>query len=124
MNGILILDDDKRISEELAEYLRHHHYQVYQAGKAADAREILHQELIDLILLDHNLPEVNGLRFLQEIHQTQPKVNVIMISSSGNLRLQTASKAMGAACFLQKPIHLSQIQEAINKLNKPNRRKL
>ncbi|MDP8219912.1 MAG: response regulator [Candidatus Stygibacter frigidus] len=124
MNRILILDDDERICDELAEYLLHRHYDVFTAGKPSLAREMLTKRDIGLVFLDINLPEMNGISFLKEIKQKYPLTKVVMISSNVSDRIINDALQRGAESFFTKPIHLSQIQEEINRINKTNGREL
>jgi len=124
MKSILILDDDTRICEELTEFLEHRHYSVFTAEKPSIARKLLESEDIDLVFLDINLPEMNGISFLGEIKRDHPEVRVIMITSNGSQQIQQEAFLKGAENYLRKPIFLSQIQEEINRINKINRREL
>jgi len=124
MNGILVLDDDSRICEELAEYLLYRNYKVFTAGKPSLAREMLTKKDIGIVFLDINLPEMNGISFLKEIKQKYPLTKVVMISSNVSDRIRKDAMERGAESFFSKPIHFYQIQAEINRLNKTNRREL
>ena len=124
MKSILILDDDSRICDELAEYLLHRNYKVFTAGKPSRAREMLTKKDIGLVFLDINLPEMNGISFLKEIKRKYPQTKVVMISSNVSNRIRKDALERGAESFFSKPIHFYQIQEEINRINKTNRREL
>jgi len=124
MKSILVLDDDSRICDELAEYLLHRNYDVVTAGKPSLARDMLVDKDIGLVILDINLPEINGISFLKEIKRKYPQTKVVMISSNVSERIIKDALRRGAESFFPKPIHLSQIQEEINRINKTNRREL
>ncbi len=124
MKSILILDDDLRICEELAEFLSHRNYQVHTAGTPSLARELLHRQAIELVFLDINLPEMSGMSFLKEIKCDFPGIKVIMITGNLSQRVKENAMKIGAEKYLQKPIHFSQVQDAINQINKLNRREL
>ncbi len=122
MKSILVLDDDVRICDELAEFLSHRNYQVHTAGKPSLARELLHMEAIELVFLDINLPEMNGINFLKEIKREFPGINVIIITGISSRLLEENARESGAVNYLRKPIQFSQIEEAIKQINKPYRR--
>ena len=124
MKSILILDDDSRICDELAEYLLHRHYKVFTAGKPSLAREMLFREDIGLVILDINLPEMNGISFLKEIKRNYQQTKVVMMSSNVSDRIREGALQTGVESFFSKPIHLSQIQAEINRINKTNGREL
>ena len=124
MKGILVLDDDVRICDELAEFLMHRNYEVYTAGKPSVARKLLAQGVIDLVFLDINLPEINGIGFLKEIKREYPGIKVIMITGNIDQQVREIALDMGAVDYLRKPILFSQIEEAIKQINNQFRREL
>ena len=110
---ILILDDEKRICQELSEYLLRKHYLVYSAGKPSTAFKILKNEAIDIIFLDLTLPEMDGIRVLKRIKKIYPRTDVIMISGHSNINLIKEAKQFGAIDFINKPFLHGEIQQAI-----------
>ncbi|MCF7913338.1 MAG: response regulator, partial [Candidatus Cloacimonetes bacterium] len=76
------------------------------------------------VFLDINLPEMSGMSFLKEINHDYPAIKVIMITGISSQLLQEKALESGAANYLRKPIHFSEIEEAIKQINKPNRREL
>ena len=76
---VMILDDDKRIRDELSEFLVRKKSAVFTADKPSTAFQILNENHIDVLFLDFALPEMNGIVFLTKIKLQYPKINVIMI---------------------------------------------
>ncbi len=118
MKNVLVLDDDVRICEELAEFLNHRSYKVYIADKPSFARELLRKEKIDLVFLDINLPEISGIDYLKELKIEYPELEVIMITGIINHRLKEQAMSIGAREFMNKPISFFQIEKAISEIKK------
>ena len=104
MAKVLIVDDERSIRDTLAEFAREERHDVFTAGDADAALEILRSESPDAIVTDIILPRVTGVDLLQQIHEEAPDVQVIMIT--GEPTAETAAEAvrLGAFDYLSKPI--------------------
>ena len=81
MNKILILEDDRKLNDGIRLALRREDCTFLQCQTIEEARELLKKEKVRLILLDLNLPDGNGLDFLQEI-RAKSAVPVIIITAN------------------------------------------
>jgi len=103
--NILVVDDDRFVHMfiENAIETENHDYRIISAYNGKQACEIAFDQEIDLIIMDWEMPVMNGIEALEQL-KSDPKTNdipVIIITSSGNL--QTAFDA-GAIDFIRKPI--------------------
>ncbi len=115
-NHVLILDDDVLIRKELKKELQRRFYQVQVAGDAKQAKEILASGTIDIMLLDVNLPDVNGLTLLKQIKdQSDSNVEIIMITGCGSLDVAIQSLRMGAIDYIDKPINIEELAAALGR---------
>ena len=64
---ILILDDEKQFTEELYEFFQNSGFEAFEANTEREARKILTNHEIDLLILDVRLPGVNGLDILKDV---------------------------------------------------------
>jgi len=71
---ILVVDDEQRVRDEIAEFLMENKYKVYKAGLPSEAFNILKNNDIDLVILDIKLPEMDGLSALKIIKETYPNI--------------------------------------------------
>ncbi len=102
---ILVVDDDRFVHMfiENAIETEHQDYRIISAYNGQEACDIAYEQDIDLIIMDWEMPVLNGIQAL-ELLKSDPKTNdipVIIITASGNL--QTAFDA-GAIDFLRKPV--------------------
>lgn len=80
MQQILIVDDERRIREVFSQFLLFEGYKVFWASNVVDARELLITKKIDLVLLDINMPKINGQKLYEIIRQYYKGVKVIVSS--------------------------------------------
>lgn len=118
---LLVVDDSKLIHKMFEVMLR-----AYPQVHAMDGREGL-QRLgehadIDLILLDINMPNMNGLEFLAEIKRDAAFADlpVIIISTEGKAEDTERALAAGASAYITKPFRSDQVISAIAELAGPN----
>lgn len=68
-HSILLVEDDRSISEMVEAYLTLEGFQVVLAADGEEALQLFHQDRYDLILLDVMLPKLNGIDFLKKIRE-------------------------------------------------------
>ena len=112
---VLIVDDSKISRMMIAENLRDTDFEV--CGMAADTVEALslYEELHpDLVTMDMNLPDANGLECSRRILALHADAKILMISAMKDLKLITQGKAIGIRAFLQKPVSKSDLLDALH----------
>ncbi len=116
MATILIVDDEIGIRELLSEILRDEGYMVDIAENAQQALAYREQRIPDLVLLDIWMPDTDGLTLLKTWAQ-QGALTMPVIMMSGHATIDTAVEAtqIGALDFLEKPIALKKLLEAVEK---------
>lgn len=111
---ILVVDDEMGIRELLSEILFDEGYRVHLAENAAQAREFRNRQAPDLVLLDIWMPETDGVTLLKEWKEqgllTMP---VIMMSGHGTIETAVEATRIGAVDFLEKPIALRKLLDAV-----------
>lgn len=101
---ILLIEDDEFMANLLAHKLEQSNYKILRAADAANAREILAKNSINLILLDIILPGMDGLSFLQELKKDTrySSVPVIITSNLGQQEQIDEGLSFGAADYIVK----------------------
>jgi DNA-binding NtrC family response regulator len=115
---ILILDDEKQFTEELSGFFQGADFESYEANTEKEARKILTDHDIDLLILDVRLPGVNGLDILKEVKIQYPDMEVIIISAHGDMDTVIKAMRLGAFDYLRKPFRYIDIQIAIERTQK------
>lgn len=111
--NILILDDEQRVRDEIAEFLIKSNFQIFKAEKPSLAFEILEKETIDIAIVDIKLPEMDGLSVLKKIKETNQGIEIIMISGHGDMGSVIEALRYGASDYFQKPFRLVDMSQAI-----------
>jgi DNA-binding NarL/FixJ family response regulator len=92
---------------------------VGEVGSLQTARELLRHILhdIDIALVDLDLPDGTGTSLIHDLHQGNPKIQVIVLTASGDRRRHADSIAAGAVGILLKDLPASEIVAAIRKVS-------
>jgi DNA-binding NtrC family response regulator len=120
MANILVVDDELGIRDLLFEILNDEGHAVELAENAARARELRASYRPDLVLLDIWMPDTDGVSLLKE-WSASGLLTMPVIMMSGHATIDTAVEAtrIGAMAFLEKPITLQKLLQAVEKgLNK------
>ena len=115
---ILILDDEKQFTEELHEFLQKSGFESFETNTYPDARKVLDNHAIDLLILDVRLPGINGLDILKEVKILHPALEVVIISAHGDMDTVIKAMRLGAFDYLRKPFRYIDIQIAIERTQK------
>ena len=103
MATILIVDDEEKIRNILALVLRGRKHQVSTAGTGEEALEIAAELKPDLVLLDIQMPGIDGLETLRQLRLRLSTVDVIMMTAFGTIRSAVEAMRDGACDYVTKP---------------------
>ncbi len=106
---ILIVDDEKNIRRSLARSLSVEGYGTATAATLAEARERLADTRPDLVLLDVQLPDGNGLDLLEEVKGAHRELPVVMMSGHGTIEMAIQATRLGAHDFIEKPLSTDRL---------------
>jgi len=111
---VLVVDDEYGPRESIA-YTLSTEFNVDTAERAAEALAKIRQKAYHVVVLDIRMPEMDGIRALEELRKIDPHVAVIMLTGYGTLL--TAQQAMvgGANQYLRKPPDVAELIEAVRK---------
>jgi two-component system nitrogen regulation response regulator NtrX len=110
---ILVVDDEERARDILADHLTPEGYDVVQAGDGEEAIRLVEQDDLNLVLLDLVLPGIDGIETLQQLVKLKPALPVIMISGQGTIETAVKATKLGAYDFLVKPVERQRILLAV-----------
>ncbi len=112
---ILVVDDDNNLRETLVDLLEIEGYKVYQAGNAAECLEICASEFFQIILMDYNLPDKNGMDLIREIRSFNRDSQIIMITAYASLGAIMEAMQESVYDFLMKPVDFDYLKRTINR---------
>ncbi len=110
MNRILIIDDEAFIRENLQRILEKEGYHIILSATGNEGIEITKNEDIDLVLLDLNLPDLNGIEVLKRIKQELPSLLVIVITGYATVDSAVEALKLGAYDYIKKPFKADAIK--------------
>jgi DNA-binding NarL/FixJ family response regulator len=115
---LLIVDDHRLFNDGLKSLLINEPYYT-QIDQIYDSREVLNHlqlNLVDVILLDFNMPHANGLEMTSRILQNYPHQKVIILSMYADLSQIEQFKKAGAKGYLLKTVDIAELSKAIQKV--------
>lgn len=115
---VLILDDERYFTEELAAFLNNIGFEVFQANTGNEGLTTLKKQKIDLLILDVKLPGVDGLDILKDVKLIYPDLEVIIVSAHGDMEVVIKAMRLGAFDYIRKPFRHIDIQLAIERTQK------
>ncbi len=107
--NLLVVDDEPQIVQVVVGILQDEGFEVTTAPDGETALKLAAAEPPDLVLLDINLPGLDGLEVLSELKKRQPWLPVIMISAYGSVENAVKATRLGAYDFIEKPPNADKI---------------
>ena len=113
---LIVVDDDPDIRDLIVRQLRQEHYEVVPAGSLAELHQALSVHAADLIVLDLNLPDGDGLTLCRELRAEGNDVPIIMVSARGSAIDRVLGLELGADDYLTKPFEPRELLVRIRNL--------
>lgn len=104
MHKVLVVDDDKVLQQSVKQALEYHHFKVDVADNGKEAVGAVYREKYDLVVMDVNMPEMDGLQALTEIKKHDPSIIVLILTAYSNVSDAVRAVKEGAFNYLEKPI--------------------
>ena len=114
---ILIVEDEDMIREGISDYLTDCGYETIQAADGLDALEQFSNHQVALVLLDIQMPKLNGLEVLSEIRKSS-QVPVLMLTAFQDEEYKMSAFAALADGYLEKPFSLSLLKVRVDAIFK------
>lgn len=115
---ILVVEDNERLRSFVAGALKKADYAVREAGDGKAAREILKKEFLNLVLLDLNLGDSNGIEILRMIRRQDEELPVIIISSDQSHNSKVDGFDVGCDDYITKPFYVDELLGRVRRILK------
>lgn len=110
---VLLVDDEEDFVEALSARLEARDLEVQVAPSGKDALERAAETRFDAIILDLAMPGMDGIETLKALRESQPEVQVILLTGRGSLQKGVEAMKLGAMDFLEKPADINVLMDKI-----------
>ena len=117
MTTILIVEDNEKNMKLVRDILRHHKYDTVEAATGEDGVRLALERRPDLVLMDIQLPDIDGIEALRRIREDRALDAVAVIAVSASVMPDDKQKIVtsGFDAFVSKPINLKQFLETVHR---------
>jgi DNA-binding NtrC family response regulator len=116
MPTLFLIEDEATFAKNVASYLSRYGWDVETAPSAEEALERLQSVAPDVIVLDFNLPGMNGLEALRVLRERDSEARVVMLTGHASIQLAVDAMKAGTADFLPKPVALAELRRLVDRL--------
>jgi DNA-binding NtrC family response regulator len=121
---VLVLEDEARVRNMLSQALKEMGFNATFTSTASAASKAMAAHAYDILILDLNLPGMNGLEFLESIRAMRADIQVIILTGFGDLEAAKKAIHLDVVEFLTKPCGLGNLETALNRACKRRRGQL
>lgn len=111
---ILFVEDDEKIRKNYSEVLRDRFVKVYEADNGLSAYDIYLKQKPDIMIIDIDIPKLNGLELLKKIRQTDLNTKAIMLTSYSDKETLLKAMSLKLIQYLVKPVERKKLFEALD----------
>jgi DNA-binding response OmpR family regulator len=115
---ILLLEDDLILNEILEEHLQNQNYDVISTFSSNEAIKYLYSQVFHLLLLDVNVPDLNGFLLLNELRKNNINTPAIFITSLSMIEDMQKGFDSGASDYIKKPFELKELDLRVNNIKR------
>ena len=113
---VVVVEDDPRLRKMIVTYLNRAGYEVREAEDGAQALAILRTSIPDAVLLDLQMPRMNGTEFLAACRDDPRLVTVPIVVYSGAPADEVTAEQLGARAYLMKPVDLDVLRAVMDRV--------
>lgn len=113
---VLVVEDEKGVASFVKKGLESEHYAVDVAAEGEEARFMAEEFDYDLVMLDLNLPGVDGLEVLRQIRAKKPSLPILVLTARTHVEDRVKGLDWGADDYLTKPFSFSELSARVRAL--------
>lgn len=117
---LLIIEDEISLNKVLVKVLKKHGYTIDSAFDGEQAVDLYYENNYDLVILDLNLPKLDGMKVLEAIREDSIEVPVLILSARSNIHDKIHGLDEGANDYLTKPFHFEELTARVRVLLRKN----
>lgn len=110
---VLLVDDEKEFLEIMSERMEARGMEVTTAQSADQALSLISKQSFDAIIMDFQMPEMDGMEALKAIKEKKPELQIILLTGYGTIEKTVEAMKVGATDFLQKPADIEELAKKI-----------
>lgn len=114
--SILVLDDERELREEVADFLRTAGHDVDEAGSIRQFRQYVPSRDYDVLIIDRALPDGEGLELVEQLRAEGVRSGVMMFTARDASRDRINGYQVGADHYITKPVRLEELLAVVNSL--------
>jgi len=116
---ILVVDDDRELSDGLRAVLERQGHRVLQASNGVQAKDAVYQHHPDLVILDMMMPRMGGFPVLEHFRGKADAPPIIMITANEGSRHKAYAEYLGVVDYIRKPFAMEELLDSISKALAP-----
>lgn len=113
---VFVVDDEEDTREYIKSHFKRRGYLMFAAGSAEEALPMIKEENPNIMLLDVNLPKMNGIELLRLVRQFNPAIKVILVSGSEMDSVDDSQlKGLDVLKVMRKPVSFEELEVVLKK---------
>ena len=120
--AVLVVEDEPALARNIANFLTGAGFEARAVGSAEEALRELETFKAEALLIDFNLPGMNGLQAIARLRELDPGVKILMMTGQASVELAVDAMKAGAYDFLTKPVSLAKLRLMLDRLTTEERR--
>jgi DNA-binding NtrC family response regulator len=112
---VLLVDDEKEFLEIMSERMAARGMEVTTAESAGQALSLIGKQSFDAIIMDFQMPEMDGMEALKAIKDKKPELQIILLTGYATVEKTVEAMKIGAMDFLEKPADIEALTKKIKK---------
>ena len=106
---ILLIEDDPSLAANLCDVLKEDGFKVSVCHRGDEGLHRANQDDCDVVLTDLRLPGLGGMELVRQLHDTQPRLPVVLMTAHGTIETAIEATKFGAYDYLQKPFEMREL---------------